>query len=73
MAVEPGPILDAAYPKVVATLVRLLGDMDRALDATQDAMVKAMEVWGREGIPDNPSAWLITVGRNRALDVLRRD
>lgn len=73
MATDLGPLLKAAYPRVVATLVRVLGDMDRASDATQDALVKALDVWQREGVPDNPVAWLVTVGRNRAVDVLRRD
>ena len=40
-----GAVLNAAYPKVVATLIRVLGDMDRAMDATQDALVKAMQHW----------------------------
>ena len=73
MAHDLGPILSAAYPQVVATLIRLLGDMDRATDATQDALVKALQVWGSDGIPDNPVAWLVTVGRNRAVDQIRRD
>ena len=67
-----GPLLTAAYPKVVATLTRVLGDLDRAMDATQDALVKALKDWPVKGIPDEPVAWLVTVGRNRAIDVLRR-
>ena len=43
------------------------------MDATQDALVKALQVWQVEGVPDNPVAWLVTVGRNRAVDVIRRD
>ena len=73
MAGDFDAILDAAYPKVVATLVRVLGDVDRAMDASQDALVKALQVWRQEGVPDNPVAWLVTVGRNRAIDHLRRD
>lgn len=73
MANDLGPILSAAYPQVVATLIRVLGDMDRAMDATQDALVKALQVWASEGVPDNPVAWLVTVGRNRAVDQLRRE
>lgn len=68
-----GPVLQAAYPQAVATLIRVLGDIDRATDATQDALVKAMQVWSNEGLPDNPVGWLVTVGRNRALDQLRRE
>lgn len=63
MSNDLGPVLSAAYPQVVATLIRLLKDMDRAMDATQDALVKAIQVWESEGIPDNPVAWLVTVGR----------
>ena len=73
MASDLGPMLKAAYPKVVATLVRVLGDMDRAMDATQDALVKALKVWHRDGVPANPVAWLVTVGRNQAIDQLRRE
>ncbi len=73
MSNDLGPVLSAAYPQVVATLIRLLKDMDRAMDATQDALVKAIQVWESEGIPDNPVAWLVTVGRNRAVDQLRRE
>ncbi len=73
MASDLGPVLKAAYPKVVATLVRVLGDMDRAMDATQDALVKALKVWQQDGVPANPVAWLVTVGRNQAIDQLRRE
>jgi RNA polymerase sigma-70 factor (ECF subfamily) len=59
--------------RVLATLIRLLGDFDRAEEALQDALAKALEAWPRAGVPDNPRAWLITVGRNRALDRLRRE
>ncbi len=70
---ELGPILRAAYPQVVATLTRVLGDMDKAMDATQDALVRALQRWQKDGIPEQPVAWLVTVGRNRAIDVMRRD
>ena len=73
MTTDLGPVLNAAYPQVVATLVRVLGDMDRAMDAAQDALVKALQVWAAEGVPENPVAWLVTVGRNRAVDQLRRE
>ncbi len=68
-----GPILKAAYPQVVATLIRVLGDMDIAMDAAQDALVKALQRWQVDGVPDNPVAWLVTVARNGAIDGLRRD
>ncbi len=58
--------------RVLATLIRLLGDFDLAEEALQDAFAVALESWPREGLPRNPRAWLVTVGRNRALDRLRR-
>ena len=51
----------------------MLGDFDLAEEAVQDAFVVALERWPRDGIPDNPAAWLIRVGRNRAIDRLRRE
>lgn len=72
MHADLGPVLKSAYPKVVATLTRLLGDMDLAMDAAQDALVKALQTWPKTGLPDSPSAWLVTVGRNRAIDQMRR-
>lgn len=72
MNAEYGTVLKAAYPQVVATLTRVLGDIDRAMDATQDALLKALEDWQVNGIPREPVAWLVTVGRNRAIDQLRR-
>lgn len=73
MAQDLGAILSAAYPQVVATLIRVLGDIDQATDAAQDALVKALQVWGADGVPHNPVAWLVTTGRNRAIDQLRRE
>ena len=59
--------------RVLATLVRLTGDFTLAEDAVQDAVVQALQRWPRDGLPHNPAAWLTTVARNRALDVLRRE
>ena len=59
--------------RVMATLVRLTGDITIAEDAAQDAVVEALSRWPRDGVPNNPAAWLTTVARNRALDVLRRE
>src|SRR4029078_13031370 len=59
--------------QVLATLIRLTGDIDRAEDALHDAIVVAADVWRRDGTPDKPGAWLTTVARNRALDRLRRE
>ncbi len=58
--------------RVLATLIRLLGDFDLAEEALQDAFAVALESWPRDGLPRSPRAWLVTVGRNRALDRLRR-
>ena len=59
--------------RVTAAMVRLLGDFDVAEDAVQDALVTALERWPRDGIPDNPAAWLTTAARRKAIDRLRRD
>jgi RNA polymerase sigma-70 factor, ECF subfamily len=59
--------------RVLATLIRLTGDMGIAEDALQDAAMVALENWPVAGIPDNPAAWLTTTARNRALDRLRRE
>ncbi len=59
--------------RVLATLVRLVGNIDIAEDAVQDAVVDALRRWPVDGVPSNPAAWLTTAARNRALDVLRRE
>lgn len=58
--------------RVLATLIRLLGDFDLAEEARQEAFAAAVERWPERGIPDNPSAWLIHVGRNKGIDRIRR-
>lgn len=58
---------------MVATLTRILGDLDLAQDAVQEAALVALERWPRDGIPDNPAAWLTTAARHKALDRLRRE
>ena len=58
--------------KVLATLIRLLRDFDLAEEALHDAFLAAADRWPREGIPTNPSAWLVSAGRFRAIDKLRR-
>ncbi|MGE5801735.1 MAG: RNA polymerase sigma factor [Gemmatimonadota bacterium] len=58
--------------RVLATLIRLLGDFDLAEEALQDAFAAAVERWPIEGIPSNPRAWLISTGRFKAIDRLRR-
>jgi RNA polymerase sigma-70 factor, ECF subfamily len=58
--------------RVLATLIRLLGDSDLAEEALQDAFAAAMAQWPRDGTPANPRAWLISTGRFRAIDRLGR-
>ncbi len=58
--------------RVLATLIRLLGDFDLAEEALADAFVSAADTWPREGVPENPRAWLISTGRFKAIDNLRR-
>ncbi|MFN3231468.1 MAG: RNA polymerase sigma factor [Alphaproteobacteria bacterium] len=59
-------------PRARATLIRLLRDFDLAEDVLQDALARAVVVWAERGVPDNPAAWLVTAGRNRAIDMFRR-
>jgi len=58
--------------RVFATLVRLLGDFDRAEDALHDAFAAAVRQWPSEGVPANPRAWLVSAGRFKAIDAIRR-
>lgn len=59
--------------RVLATLIRLLGDFDIAEEAQQEAFAAALEQWPSHGIPANPRAWLISTGRNKAVDRIRRE
>ena len=69
-------IVDAVYRadsrRVLATLIRLLGDFDVAEEALHDAFRAALEQWPREGVPANPRAWLVSAGRFKAIDGIRR-
>jgi RNA polymerase sigma-70 factor, ECF subfamily len=58
--------------RVLATLIRLLGDFDRAEEALQDAFTAAVERWPLDGVPRNPRAWLVSTGRFKAIDAMRR-
>jgi RNA polymerase sigma-70 factor (ECF subfamily) len=58
--------------RVLATLIRLLGDFDLAEEALHDAFTAALERWPEDGVPDNPRAWLVSAGRFKAIDGLRR-
>jgi RNA polymerase sigma-70 factor (ECF subfamily) len=68
--------VDAIYRadsrRVLATLIRLLGDFDLAEEAMHDAFAAAVEQWPKDGVPVNPRAWLISAGRFKAIDALRR-
>lgn len=58
--------------RILATLIRLLGDFDLAEDAMHDAFAVALERWAVDGVPSNPRAWLVSTGRFKAIDALRR-
>jgi RNA polymerase sigma-70 factor, ECF subfamily len=68
--------VDAVYRedsrRILATLIRLLGDFELAEDALQDAFRAALEHWPKDGMPANPRAWLISTGRHKAIDALRQ-
>jgi RNA polymerase sigma-70 factor (ECF subfamily) len=69
-------IVDAVYRtesrRVLATLIRLLGDFDLAEEALHDAFAAAVERWPRDGVPVHPRAWLVSAGRFKAIDAMRR-
>jgi RNA polymerase sigma-70 factor, ECF subfamily len=69
-------VIDTVYRtesrRVLATLIRLLGDFDRAEEALHEAFSAAVEQWPRDGVPASPRAWLVSAGRFRAIDALRR-
>src|SRR6516225_11791500 len=68
--------LDVVYRsesrRVLATLIRLLGDFELAEEALHDAFTAAMAQWPRDGVPANPRAWLVSAGRFKAIDSMRR-
>ncbi|RFP11717.1 RNA polymerase sigma factor [Duganella sp. BJB488] len=76
MAADVHKIVEAVWrmesAKIIAVLARMLRDVGQAEELAQDALVMALERWPDTGVPDQPAAWLTTVARNRALDVLRR-
>lgn len=65
-------IYRAEAPRVLATLIRLLGGFDLAEEALHEALVAALATWPDKGVPDNPRAWLVSAGRFRTIDRLRR-
>src|SRR5207245_3841615 len=76
VASEARDMVDAIYRaesrRVFATLVRLLGDFDLAEEALSEAFRAALEQWPQEGVPANPRAWLVSTGRFKAIDAIRR-
>src|ERR1700677_3670087 len=68
--------VEAAYRshwgRIVATLIKLVGDFDLAEECTQEAFTSALDHWGATGVPDSPSAWLIQTARHKAIDRIRR-
>jgi RNA polymerase sigma-70 factor (ECF subfamily) len=74
--IEPHETIEAVYRaesrRVFATLVRLLGDFDRAEEALHEAFASAVEQWPKDGVPANPRAWLVSAGRFKAIDAMRR-
>jgi RNA polymerase sigma-70 factor (ECF subfamily) len=76
VAVDIRSVVDAVYRnesrRVLATLIRLLGDFELAEEALHEAFVAAVDQWRSEGVPGNPRAWLVSAGRFKAIDVIRR-
>ncbi|MGB3336908.1 MAG: RNA polymerase sigma factor [Devosia sp.] len=74
---EATQAIEAVYraeaPRVLATLIRLLGGFDRAEEALHDAWLAALASWPEKGVPDNPRAWLVSAGRFKAIDRIRRE
>jgi RNA polymerase sigma-70 factor (ECF subfamily) len=66
-------VLREERTRLIASLVRILGDWDLAEELVQDAAIAALEHWPKDGLPRNPGAWLMTTARRRAIDRLRRD
>src|SRR5436305_8454042 len=58
--------------RVLATLIRLLGDFDLAEEALHDAFTAAVEQWPRDGVPANPRAWLVSTGRFKSISAMRK-
>jgi RNA polymerase sigma-70 factor (ECF subfamily) len=69
-------LLDSLYRaesgRILATLIRLLGDLDLAEEAMHEAFAAALSVWPSSGVPGNPRPWLISTARFKAIDTLRR-
>src|ERR1700676_3778302 len=66
------PVYRSESRRIFATLIRLLGDLELAEDALHDAFSAALERWPKEGVPANPRAWLVSAGRFKGIDAMRR-
>jgi RNA polymerase sigma-70 factor (ECF subfamily) len=66
-------VFRADYGRAIATLTRVLGDIGLAEESVQDAFAVAIDRWPRDGVPDNPTGWIVTTARHRAIDRLRRE
>ena len=77
MARDVNSAIDAVWriesPRLIAGLARMTGDIGRAEDLAQDALVVALEKWPESGVPANPGAWLMATAKHRAIDGMRRD
>ena len=71
--IEAARLYREVWGRAVAALVRVLGDIDLAEDVLQEAWIAALQRWRRDGFPADPTAWLLTTARNRAIDRKRRD
>ena len=60
------------FGRILATVIRLVGDFDLAEEATQDAFAAALAQWPRDGVPTNPRAWVVSTARHKAIDRMRR-
>ena len=71
-----GRVIDAVWriesPRLIAGLARRVRDIGLAEDLAQDALVAALEQWPESGVPENPAAWLMAIGKRRAIDHFRR-
>ena len=70
---DVGRVFRDEWGRAVAILTRVLGDLQLAEDAVQDAFTIALDRWHRAGDPANPGAWIVTTARNRAIDRIRRE
>ncbi|MEV6427821.1 RNA polymerase sigma factor [Nocardia sp. NPDC051463] len=74
---HPGRVVEAVWrmewPRLVAGLTRIVGDIDTAEELAQDALVAALEQWPRDGVPPNPGGWLMLTAKHRAIDLVRRN